>query len=293
MILIKLQGGLGNQMFQFAFGSILAQKNNTKLIIEDSIYGIVEKKEGYTPRNFELTIFDNSYNFATEDHISLFNKLSLIHRIKRKIKLNYPKKIEEKTFEYSSEINSIRSPVLAVGYFQSYKYFTGFENYVRSLFVFPVDKLSKENIDLLPALKKKNTVAIHIRRGDYITDKVTNQFHGCCTVGYYTEAILKIATKVDQPILVFFSDDPEWVKENFEKLPFEKNFIAHNKGKNSWADMFLMSICSHNIIANSSFSWWGAWLNNNPEKIIIAPKYWFQAKEIDINSIIPEEWIKV
>ncbi|HSD07371.1 alpha-1,2-fucosyltransferase [Flavobacterium sp.] len=291
MVLIKLQGGLGNQMFQYAFASILAKKNNTKLVIEDSIYTIIDKKEGYTPRSFELSIFDNEYNFAKKSDITLFTNLSLLHKVKRKFKLNYPKKIDEQTFEYSSKLNSLKAPVFATGYFQSYKYFIGYEKYIKDLFVFPVDKLSKENIGLIPVLQNNNTIAIHIRRGDYVTDKVTNQFHGICSFEYYEEAILKITSKIDNPNLVFFSDDPQWVKENFEGFPFNKIFIAHNKGLNSWADMFLMSICSHNIIANSSFSWWGAWLNNNPEKIVVAPKDWFQAKDIDINSIIPEEWV--
>lgn len=293
MILIKLQGGLGNQMFQYAFGSVIAKKNKTKLIIEDSIYNIVEKKEGYTPRNFELSVFNNEHFFAKKKDVSLFDNLSFTHRIKRKLKLNYPKKFNEEEFEYSEKANSLQEPVFAIGYFQSFKYFKGFEDYIKSLFVFSEDKLSKENKNLIPILKKENTIAVHVRRGDYISDEVTNQFHGSCTFEYYMEAISIVNSKVENPTFVFFSDDSEWVRENFKALTFDKIFIDHNKGLNSWADMYLMSICSHNIIANSSFSWWSAWLNPNPKKIVIAPKKWFQAREININSIIPEEWIKI
>lgn len=293
MILIKLQGGLGNQMFQYAFGSVIAKQNKTKLIIEDSIYNIVEKKEGYTPRNFELSIFNNEYVFAKKKDVSLFASLSFIHKIKRKLKLNYPKKFNEEEFEYSEKANSLQKPVFAIGYFQSFKYFKGFEDYIKSLFVFSEDKLSKENIDLIASFKKKNTIAVHIRRGDYISDIVANQFHGSCSFEYYMQAISVLSVKVLSPTFVFFSDDSEWVKENFETLPFDKIFIDHNTDSDSWVDMYLMSICSHNIIANSSFSWWGAWLNANSEKIVIAPKKWFQGREININSIIPEEWIKI
>ena len=293
MILIKLQGGLGNQMFQYAFGSVIAKKNKTKLVIEDSIYNVVEKKEGYTPRNFELSIFNNEYVFAKKKDVSLFANLSFIHKIKRKLKLNYPKKFNEKEFEYSEKANSLREPVFAVGYFQSFKYFKGFEDYIKNLFVFSEDKLSKENTDLIPILKREDTIAVHIRRGDYISDIVTNQFHGSCNFEYYIEAISIVNSKVENPTFVFFSDDSKWVKENFENLTCDKIFIDHNKGLNSWADMYLMSICSHNIIANSSFSWWAAWLNPNPQKIVIAPKRWFQAKEIDINALIPKEWIMI
>lgn len=293
MILIKLQGGLGNQMFQYAFANILAKKNKANVVIEDSIYNSVEKKEGFTPRSFELSIFNNQYAFAKETDILSFNNLSLRDRIKKKIKLNYPKKFNEEGFEYSQKADSLKSPVFAIGYFQSFKYFKGFESYIKNLFVFPINQLSQENIDLIPLLKKDNTVAIHIRRGDYITDKITNQFHGFCSFEYYIEAILCVASKIKNPTLVFFSDDSEWVRKNFKNLTFDTMFIDYNRGKNSWVDMFLMSICSHNIIANSSFSWWAAWLNKNPEKIVIAPQKWFAAKEIDIDSIIPEEWIKI
>lgn len=293
MIIIKLQGGLGNQMFQYAFGSLIAKKSKTKLLIENSIYSIVEKKEGFTPRNFELSIFDNEYVFAEKKDVSLFNNLSFINRIKRKLNLNYPKKFIEEGFEYSEKAHSLESPVCVVGYFQSFKYFNGFENYIKSLFIFSEDKLSKENIDLIPILKKENTIAVHIRRGDYISDVVTNQFHGSCSFEYYMQAISVLSSKVKNPSFVFFSDDIEWVKENFKTLRFDKMFIDQNIDSNSWVDMYLMSICSHNIIANSSFSWWGAWLNPNPQKIVIAPQKWFQAKEIDINSIIPEKWITI
>jgi hypothetical protein len=293
MIVIKIQGGLGNQMFQYAFANVLAEKNKTKAIIDDSIYNITEKKEGYTPRKFELSIFDNQYNFAKEADLLLFDKLSFINRIKKKIGLNYPKIINDSTFEYSEEAGSVKTPVFATGYFQSYKYFIGFESLIKNLFDFPVEYLSQENLDLIPIVKKDNAVAIHIRRGDYVTDKITNQFHGSCGFDYYTEAISHITSKIENPTLVFFSDDSQWVKENFDSLSFNKIFISHNIGINSWIDLFLMSISSHNIIANSSFSWWGAWLNDNPKKIVVAPKTWFQGQQIDINSLIPQEWIKI
>ena len=293
MVLIKLQGGLGNQMFQYAFARILAKRNKTNTLIDDSIFNIEEKRKGYTPRTFELSIFENEYNFAKESDFVLFNNLSFISRVKRKLKLNYPKKFTENEFEYSQKANSLNSPVFITGYFQSFKYFTGFENYVRDLFVFPKNKLSSKNIDLIPILSESNTIAVHVRRGDYITDSITNQFHGSCSLEYYTQAISIITSLLENPTLVFFSDDSEWVKENFGNFKFNKIFIDHNKGLDSWMDMFLMSICSHNIIANSSFSWWAAWLNKNSEKTVVAPKKWFQAQEIDIKSIIPEDWITI
>lgn len=293
MIVIKIQGGLGNQMFQYAFASILAKKNKSKLLIDDSIYTFTDKKTGFTPRKFELSIFDCEFCFAKSKDKLFFYNLSLINKIKKKLKLNYPKFYNEPEFEYSSKVNVLKYPIYFIGYFQSFKYFVGFEDYVRELFVFPTNKLSQKNKDLIPVLKNKNTIAVHIRRGDYISDPVTNQFHGSCSLEYYTKAIAIVSKTIAQPTLVFFSDDYQWVKENFEFLTADKIFVSHNIGGDSWVDMYLMSICSHNIIANSSFSWWGAWLNANPTKIVVAPKTWFQAKKVDINSIIPKEWITI
>lgn len=292
MLIIKLDGGLGNQMFQYAVASILAKKRNEKILIDNNSFKQIEKKKGYTPRNFELSIFDNSYIEALASEILYFQQLSTANKLKKKLGFNYPKVYKEKSFGFDENLLSINVPIYLKGYFQSYKYFHGFEDYVRNLFSFPVHSLSQKNIDLIPILQKENTIAIHVRRGDYVTDTLTNQFHGVCSFEYYTKGILEITSKIENPTLVFFSDDCEWVKQNFDRLTFNKIFITHNKGINSWIDMYLMSICSHNIIANSSFSWWAAWLNNNKTKIVVAPKKWFQAKEIDINSIIPEQWIK-
>lgn len=293
MILIKLQGGLGNQMFQYATASILAKKNKTKVVIDDSIYNSIEKHEGYTPRNFELSIFDNLYVFAKKTDVLLFEKLSLANKIKKKIKFNYPKKFMELQFEFCPKVNSLKTPVYLTGYFQSFKYFLGFEDYVRSLFMFQEKKLSQENLNLISVLKKENTVAIHVRRGDYVTDEITNQFHGACSLEYYSKAIALVSSKIINPTLVFFSDDSEWVEKKFESVEFNKMFISHNKGTDSWVDMFLMSVCYHNIIANSSFSWWAAWLNEYTEKIIIAPKNWFVDAEINTNDLIPAEWVRL
>jgi len=291
MILIKLQGGLGNQMFQYAFASIIAKKNSSQILIDNSFFKLTEKKSGFTPRNFELDIFDNSYTNASILDIKSFNYLSPLNKIKKRIGLNWPKIYQESSFDFQDDVLSIKSPVYLKGYFQSYKYLAGFEGYIRNLFAFPIHKLSTQNKNLIPILNNQNTVSIHIRRGDYVSDLETSKFHGSCSYEYYLEAISLVTSKMENPTLVFFSDDADWVKENFKSLSCNKIFIDHNKGTNSWADMYLMSICSHNIIANSSFSWWGAWLNTNAGKIVIAPKKWFHTKEIDINSIIPEEWI--
>ena len=147
-----------------------------------------------------------------------------------------------------------------------------------------------QNADIAEKISQVNAVSLHVRRGDYISDK-KNAFIGVCTLDYYKTAIEKIKTQVDNPVFFVYSDDINWVKNN---LVIDKTavFVNHNRGQESYNDMHLMSLCKHNIIANSSFSWWGAWLNTSPDKIVIAPKQWF-ANMQDTSDLLPDNWLKM
>ncbi len=219
--------------------------------------------------------------------------MSNINKVKKKLGFRYPKIYIEPTFSFQTDALSIQSPVYLKGYFQSYKYLVGYEDFIRQLFSFPVDKLDDINNELLIKIKNSKSISVHIRRGDYINDEKTAQYHGSCSLDYYLEAIKLLASKNMDLTLVFFSDDSDWVKEQFNDLPYSKIVVDHNNEENSWKDMLLMSFCSHNIIANSSFSWWAAWLNANPDKTVIAPKNWFRTKDLDTTTLLPEEWIKI
>ncbi|MCF8321922.1 MAG: alpha-1,2-fucosyltransferase [Flavobacterium sp.] len=293
MIIIKLQGGLGNQMFQYALASILAKNNKETVLIDNSFFDLTEKKLGHTPRKFELDVFENPYAYALSTDIFFFKRLSIFNKMKKKLGFNYPKIYDETYYGFYRKVLLTKSPVYLRGYFQSYKYFIGYENFIKGLFSFPIDKLDSINKQMLIAIRGANTIGIHIRRGDYVNDKFTQQFHGNCSLDYYVRAISLLTMKNIDFTLFFFSDDSDWVKDQFLDLPYPKQFISHNKDKDSWKDMLLMSSCSHNIIANSSFSWWAAWLNANPEKTVIAPKEWFKAKDIENTTLLPEEWIKI
>lgn len=293
MIVIKLQGGLGNQMFQYAFARVIAKNNRDLILIENSFFENVKRKKGFTYRKFELDIFDNYYKIALDSDIATFYHLSIINKLKKKTGLCYPKIYNEPSFDFQINALSIKSPVYLEGYFQSYKYFKGNEVLIKEIFTFPVKLLDRINKELLFKLKKHNTIAVHIRRGDYINDKVISEVHGNCGLEYYLEAIKRFESNIKDFTIVFFSDDINWVKEHFDDLPYSKIFVDNNKNDNSWKDMLLMSSCSHNIIANSSFSWWGAWLNSNPEKVVIAPKKWFAASDKNTRDLIPSEWIQI
>ncbi|WP_299101262.1 alpha-1,2-fucosyltransferase [uncultured Winogradskyella sp.] len=293
MILIRLKGGLGNQMFQYAYASILAKKCNLPLKIDTQFFSLSKDMVGVTQREFELTVFKNRYQIATLNEINSFTELSFFNKIKRKLGFNYPKKHNEGSRLYQDEDYKLKAPVYVNGYFQSYKYFLGYEEFVKKIFHFSTDDLDAKNISLLSRIEEANTISIHVRRGDYVTDLNINNTHGLCDIEYYMASIDVLTKDNANSTLVFFSDDSDWVKKTFSHLSNPKIFVNHNTGSHSWKDMLLMSKCSHNIIANSSFSWWAAWLNSNSEKKVVAPKQWFADQSRNTFDLIPKEWIQI
>ncbi|NNE32934.1 MAG: alpha-1,2-fucosyltransferase [Winogradskyella sp.] len=293
MIIIKLQGGLGNQMFQYAIARILGEIRDEEVLLDITSFEDNVKKPGYTPRNFELNIFNNSYKIADRKAVNRFKKINVINRLKQKLGFSYPQTYVETSFRFNEELFSIENDIYLVGYFQSYKYLKNHEAFTRQLYSFQTNSLSELNQNLLVKLKTLKTVSIHIRRGDFVNDKLTQAYHGICNLEYYIEAIEYICSKHKNLTMVFFSDDMQWVRESFNNFDYPKIFVDFNSRKNNWVDMLLMSKCSHNIIANSSFSWWGAWLNTNPKKTVVAPKKWFTNEDIDTSTLLPKEWKKM
>lgn len=291
MIIIKIKGGLGNQMFQYAFGWILAKKYKEDLLLDTSVYG--EKKiNGIAKREFGLEIFNNDYLFASETDINSFLELSWIQQIRKKIGLNFRKIYNDRVFEYNPNALQLLPPIYLNGYFQSYRYFKGRESAVRNLFNFDIKNIDQSNLEFMQDMEHSSSVAIHVRRGDYVENEKTKSFHGGCSLEYYKRSISYIKNRIINPKLFFFSDDIEWVRKNFN-VGLSSVFVEHNQGSDSWKDMLLISNCKHQIIANSSFSWWGAWLNDNPEKIVVAPARWLAKKEIDMNDLIPSTWVRL
>ena len=274
MIITSLNGGLGNQMFQYAIGRALAAKNNDKLRLDLS--GFSPKRAIDTPRQYELSIF-NLQATKFNSHI-----LDFFHP---------PQLISETSHTFDPAILNIKGNIRLVGYWQSEKYFNQYSELIRHDFAFPTPPTGK-NKALLLGIDNSNSVSIHVRRGDYVSNQTTNQFHGVCSLAYYRKAIKSIKDKVKNPIFYVFSDDPEWCKDNLT-IAEKTTYISHNSGEKSWEDMRLMSHCKYNIIANSSFSWWGAWLNDNPTKIVIAPQKWFNDPSIDTQDVIPDSWLKM
>jgi len=200
-------------------------------------------------------------------------------------------KIQQKDIHNIRQFLALPDHSYLEGYWGSEKYFKDIENIIRKEFTLK-DKPDAINQKMISRIKNCDSVSIHIRRGDYIFDEKTNKYHGVCNLDYYLKAIALVAKKVKKPYFFIFSDDIRWAKQNLH-LKFPCVYVNHNIGKKDYEDLRLMSNCCHNIIANSSFSWWGAWLNKNKDKIVIAPKKWFTDKSINTKDLIPKQWLKI
>jgi len=279
MIIAQLAGGLGNQMFQYACGKALACRHATALALDHTFLENRTPRENFTYRSYALGIFGINLRLPPQ-------KLAIL--------LTSHKIVEEKNFPPSApELEPDRKLYLR-GYFQNERYFLSAAGIIREDFRFPA-AASDGNAEFFAALREAEApVSIHVRRGDFLT--VSNgKFHALCQEDYYRQAVDIIKAHVARPTFFIFSvDDPEWAKNVFTQLNINF-FLVENAASAQYAyeDMHMMSLCKHNIIANSSFSWWGAWLNQNPHKIVIGPKSWYAAKKYQNINPCPSNWCRL
>lgn len=286
MIVVKLMGGLGNQLFQYSTGKALALEKNVPLFLDTSFLNS-ESKGDYTRRYFELDQLALNYKIAGEDMRRLFKQNSSFLRLFKKNRdQDFPVYNEQ-----TGILHDTGSPnAYLEGYWQSEKHFSSIRPVLLKE-ISPRYDLQKEFKEYFDRVKVTNSVGLHVRRGDYINLKSANEFHGVCGMDYYNRAMDLISTKVRQAVFFIFSDDMAWCEENFKHVPgivFMKTPDAYSS-----LDLFLMSSCHHNIIANSSYSWWAAWLNTHEDKIVIAPEKWFNSPETSSGNIIPRGWTKI
>lgn len=292
MVIANLIGGLGNQMFQYAAGRAVSLAHNALLKLDISGFASYELHQG-----FELErIFNCSAEIAkVSDVNSIFGwqSNSIIRRLLSKPNmLVFRSKgfVIEPHFHYWPEIKNVPSDCYLTGYWQSEKYFAEFTDLIRNDFTFKLPMECK-NVEIANQINQVNAVSLHVRRGDYVRNTNTTATHGLCSLAYYHAAIQYVAERVEQPEFFVFSDDIAWVRNNL-KIDFPCQYVDHNHGLDSYNDMRLMSSCKHHIIANSSFSWWGAWLNPNADKIVVAPKRWF-ANQTDTRDLSPQSWVRL
>ncbi len=282
MIIVKLKGGLGNQLFQYALGRVLALKNNDKLKLDGTGY------DHDRLRHYALDPFLIKAEIATPAEIKpLKYPYGFLSMAWRKFSFKILRRFH---IGWEPSILNQTGNLYLDGFWQSYKYFDQATDTLRQ------DFSLKEPLEMLqPALiaevTKAGTVSLHIRRTDYVSSKKHAQTFGVLSLEYYARAVAKIAELVPQPTFYIFTDDPTWVKQHLS-LPYPLHFVA-DYNLPDYQELILMSKCRHQIIANSSFSWWGAWLNPRIDKIVIAPTWWFKTGIPKINDIIPPSWIKI
>lgn len=290
MIIIKISGGLGNQIFQYSFGRSLSLKLNTDLKFDIQTNLDIAS---FTKRSVGLFNFDVNLNLASAEEINQFKCFNnkYLSRTERKIIQKLPllnkRYIVQDPYNPYNTVDSFRDNCYYDGHWQSEKFFKSIESVIRKDLEFNL-KLDQVNSRLLEEIDASDSVSIHIRRGDYINIKANSKMFYTCPFEYYQKGVEILNSKSANQQYFVFSDEIDWAKKNFKGYNFR--FIESNIDL-PVIDLFLMTKCKNNIIANSSFSWWGAWLNQNPNKIVIAPKNWYKGSlNRIINDLIPVEW---
>ncbi len=259
---VSIKAGLGNQLFQYTYGRSLELSG--KRVVFDISFFHGNSAPGDTKRAFAL----DKFNIKTQAPMETSTHMWC--GIYKKIRRLFGMHVDE--------------------YYQVETYANRIETHIQKEFTLK-QPLSLEGKQILLNIQKSQSVSIHIRRGDYVTDPKTHAYHGVCSPEYYVNAIKHITEVVgESPHFFIFTDDIIWAKKH---LNLENVTFVSGNGLPDYEELMLMSACKHNIIANSSFSWWGAWLNKNTKKIVIAPKEWFAHRQKNDTDIVPSSWIRI
>jgi hypothetical protein len=292
VIISHVIGGLGNQMFQYAAGRALSLARGVPLHLDTQDFA------GYSLHNgFELhRIFCFNAPVASKKDIRQVLGWRAFDPMRRKLFHPRLQNLRGKKLFVDSLSNQrhcladMPHACYLMGNWQSERHFTEVAAAIRADFTFRAEPMGR-NVELADLISSVPAVSLHVRRGDIAANPASLAVHGLCTLEYYRKAIDHVAAKLASPEFVIFSDDMDWVRQNL-RIGYPCHYVDHNKGPESYNDMRLMSLCQHHIIANSSFSWWGAWLNPNKEKVVVAPKRWFAAN-YDSTEIVPTSWIQI
>jgi len=289
MIIVNVLGGLGNQMFQYAFAYALAQKSSEEVKLD------IESFVLYELREYELELFNISLPVATIEEVNSRKYrrenflMKVLQKLKREPKPFSDAYLKEAHFYFDEVVLNQANKAFFEGYWQSERYFKAYREDLIKEFTLK-KSLHKQSKAYQEQIGSCNAISLHIRRGDYISNAHTNSVHGTCSLEYYESAVKYVEERVDRPHFFIFSDDLAWAKDNLSFIA-TKTFVELDDNTPDHEEMLLMSLSQHNIIANSSFSWWGAWLNQNSDKIVIAPKEWFNDTTINTKDLIPTEWV--
>ena len=290
MIIVRIWEGLGNQLFQYAYARTLELRTGQKVYLDVNRCFSTELEGKRNPRRYQLDNLRTKMKVysRTEELFFFLRNQTLIENImfglaqSKKFPIKF---IKEEDVSYKEELIQLSGCCYVMGWFQNENYFKEYRNVLIKELI-PKKKI-KITSRLRTVLSECNTVSMHIRRGDY------KKFNFILPIAYYEHAIEYIKNKIENPIFLVFSDDIQWVATHI-KFENEVIYVSQEEKLEDYEELLLMSKCKHNIIANSSFSWWGAWLNTNDEKIVIGPNRWFSTRGKNAGyNIMPSEWIRL
>jgi hypothetical protein len=299
MIIVKLSGGLGNQMFQYATAKALALKKNTQVKLDLTTLNHRLPMRGYVFRTYDLDLFNVKVEISWLSKLSKYvkNLAFVLSKVQIKIKNIFllGSVFKEKEYYFFDEnIFNQSADVYLDGFWQSYKYFETCQGLIRQEFSFRLP-LSEKGRKLAEKISNCQSVCINIRRGDYVANKNNIDFFGILPLEYFQQGMDLIKQKIENPYFFIFTDDIEWCQENFN-LSENVFFVTGDYNGERYIEKFhLMTLCRHFIIPNSTYGWWGAWLAKNPDKIVVAPKKWVADEKLNNNTkdLIPLDWIRI
>lgn len=283
MIITRIIGGLGNQMFQYAIGRSLSLSTNQELRLD------LTGMERYKRRHYALRQFRIEAGVARQGDIPRSPRRGLRGALDRMLRpYRDIRRVDEQAFSFDEDILSSQIPLYLCGYWQSEKYFSRNASVIRGDFQLsePMNMLREQ---LLKRIRQENSISVHVRRGDYVTNPAANAIHGTCEPEWYAAAMARMEEKFGDVTYFVFSDDPAWSRENI-KARRPMIFVEPQDDNRDAEDMHLMAACRSHIIANSSFSWWGAWLGHSPDKHVVAPRRWFRDPNKETGDLIPDNW---
>lgn len=298
MVKVLLRGGLGNQMFQLAMGLNLARKNGSRLTLDSTYLNDRLPRRNFTHRTFELNVFRLPYEITSLSRVSraipipgVWLGVDFLH-LKVSELLRGQKIVRETSCRFDPCALEARGNIFLYGFWQSEKYFADVAEEVRRAFQFK-QPLEAGSARLAEKIATANSVSVHVRRGDYAAFETMRRIVGDTNLGYYQRGLAHIAERIENLHFFVFSDDIKWCQQNLE-LRFPSTYVLpSDTGGKASIDLELMSLCRHNIIANSTFSWWGAWLNSNLRKIVVAPARWYVKEGLSDEDIVPPSWTKL
>ena len=294
-VIVQLLGGLGNQMFQYALGRAISKRAEAPLLLDTNVIKFAHQE---TPRSYSLDIFRLEPAFASRGDISSYHShgAGLVGKIAFRLlgSRGASEILHQFKFEYQPEILDLKAPIYITGYWQSHRYFADVEGALRSDFTFR-DALPPAAMGYARDIAKFGAVSLHVRRGDY-TDSRHAHFIRPCGIDYYRRAVARVREFVSKPVFFIFSDDLAWCRANFDWLGSAARFVDYATPpgcKVHASDLQLMMRAEYFIIANSTFSWWAAWLAGKRAKLVIAPNAWFHHPQLKTDDLVPEHWERV